>query len=161
MSGKVIQTLRESPFAGVLSEAELRMLANCGSIIPYAAGQCILAAEGEDERLFLLRQGQIALHLSMNASLGECSGEITVEMTLRGEPFGWAYWMRPDRLGVSAHALGPTSVVACDLTKLEDTEAFLKVSQRALQLLYARLQEVGLCPPNVQALLKMRQLMES
>jgi hypothetical protein len=160
MSGKVIQMLRASPLASILSEAELRMLANCGSIHEYIPGQTIVSADGEDERLFLLRQGQVALHLTMNTETGKCDGEITTELNLPAEFFGWAGWMRPDRLGVSALALGVVSVVAFDLTRLNDTGTFLKVSQRVLQLLYARLQEYGLCPPNVQALLKMKCLQQ-
>ena len=160
MSGKVIQTLRASPLASILSEAELRMLANCGSIHEYVPGQTIVSADGLDERLFLLRQGQVALHLTMNTETGQCSGEATTVLALPSEPFGWAAWMRPDRLGVSAWALGSVSVVAFDLARLGDTGTFLKVSQRMLQLLYARLQEYGLCPPNVQALLKMKRMLQ-
>jgi CRP-like cAMP-binding protein len=160
MSGKVIQILRASPLATVLSEAELRMLANCGRIFEYAPAQTIFSADGRDERLFLLRQGQVALHLSMSTKTGQCNGEITTQLTLPGEPFGWAAWMRPDRLGVSAQALESASVVALDLPRLGDSGTFLKVSQRMLQLLYARLQEYGLCPPNVQALLKFNRLLQ-
>jgi hypothetical protein len=69
--------------------------------------------------------------------------------------------MRPDRVGASARALGSVSVAAFDLARLGDTGTFLKLSQRMLQLLYARLQEYGLCPANVQALLKMKHLLQS
>jgi hypothetical protein len=51
-------------------------------------------------------------------------------------------------------------VAAFDLAGLQDTETFFKVTQRMLQLLYARLQEGGLCPPNIQALLKMKRLLQ-
>jgi CRP-like cAMP-binding protein len=156
MSGKVIQTLRASPLASVLSEAELRLLANCGRFYEYAPGDDILSADGPDERLFLLRQGRVTMHLTMPTETGQCSGEITTELALPGELFGWAGWMRPDRLGVSARASGSVSLVAIDLKKMNDTTTFLKVSQRVLQLLYARLQEFGLCPPNIQGLLKMK-----
>lgn len=99
------------------------------------------------------------LHLIVNTETGQCSGEVHIELSLPGEPFGWAAWMRPDRVGVSARTLGDVSVAAFDLARLGDTGTFLKVSQRMLQLLYARLQEYGLCPPNVQALLKMKRLL--
>jgi len=160
MSGKVIQTLRNSPLATILSEAELRMLASCGRIYEYAPDQNIVSADGQDERLFLLREGQVDLHLTVNTETGQCSGEVHIELGLPGEPFGWAAWMRPDRVGVSARTLGDASVAAFDLARLEDSGVFLQVSQRMLQLLYARLQEYGLCPPNVQALLKMKHLLQ-
>jgi hypothetical protein len=57
--------------------------------------------------------------------------------------------------------LESVSVAAFDLARLGDTGTFLKVSQRMLELLYARLQEYGLCPPNIQALLKMKHLLQS
>jgi len=161
MSGKVIQMLRASPLATMLSEAELRMLASCGSICAYDPGQTIVPADGQDERLFVLRQGQVALRLTMVTETGRCGGESVTELITPGEPFGWAAWARPDRLGVSARALGSVSVAAFDLARLPDTGTFFKVTQRMLQLLYARLQEGGLCPPNVQALLKMKRLLEA
>jgi CRP-like cAMP-binding protein len=160
MSGKVIQALRNSPLATFLSEAELRMLAGCGRIHEYAAGQNIVSADGQDERLFLLREGKVDLQLIVNTETGQCSGNIHVELSLPGEPFGWAAWMRAGRVGASAQALGGVSVAAFDLAKLEDSEIFLKVSTRMLELLYARLQEYGICPPNVQALLKMKHLVQ-
>jgi CRP-like cAMP-binding protein len=161
MSGKVVQALRASPLATFLSEAELRMLANCGRIFEYAPDQNIGSADGQDERLFLLREGKVDLHLTVNTRTGQCSGEVHVELSSSGEPFGWAAWMRPDRVGVSARALGSVSVAAFDLARLGDSGTFLRLSQRMLQLLYARLQEYGLCPPNVRALLKMKHLLQS
>jgi CRP-like cAMP-binding protein len=161
MSGKVIQALRASPLATMLSEAELRMLANCGRIHKVASGQVIVTEDGQDERLFLLREGKVDLHLTVNTETGQCRGEVHVELSSPGEPFGWAAWMRPDRVAVSARTLGNVLVAAFDLARLGDTGTFLKVSQRMLQLLYARLQEYGLCPPNVQALLKMKHLLQS
>lgn len=161
MSGKVILTLRTSPLATFLSEAELRILASCGRIFEYAPDQNIVSSDGQDERLFLLRKGKVDLHLTVNTGTGQCKGEVHVELSSPGEPFGWAAWMRQDRVSVSARALGAVSVAAFDLTRLGDTGTFLKLSQRMLQLLYARLQEYNLCPPNVQALLKMKHLLQS
>lgn len=160
MSGKVIQALRNSPLATAISEAELRVLAGCGRIYQYAAGQTIVSFDGEDDRIFLLRSGKIDLHLIVNTETGQCSGEAQFELGSSGEPFGWAAWMQPDRVGISARALSPASVVAFDLNRLGVSEIFLKIGHRMLVLLYAHLQEYGICPPNVQALLKFRQLMQ-
>jgi len=158
MAGKVIQTLRLSPLATILSEAELRSLASCGRLESYNEGETILDGSGLDERLFLLREGRLALHLSMWTESGQCGGETILELSSPGVPIGWAAWIHPDRLNISANALEPISLVAFDLEKLGDTQTFLKVSQRMLQLLYAHLQESGICPPNVGALVKMKQL---
>jgi CRP-like cAMP-binding protein len=160
MSGKVIQTLRDSPLASFLTEAELRMLANCGRVREVAAGQDIVSADGLDQSLFLLREGKVDLYLTILAATGQCSGDAHVELSAPGEPFGWAAWMRSDRVGVSARALESTSLVVFDLRRLGDSEIFRKVSIRMLELLYARLQEYGICPPNVQALLKFKRMLE-
>jgi hypothetical protein len=64
--------------------------------------------------------------------------------------------MREDFLTLSASAVEPVSLVALDLRRLGDTQTFMKVSQRMLQILYGTLQEHGLCPPNLQAWLKMK-----
>jgi hypothetical protein len=68
--------------------------------------------------------------------------------------------MRSDRVGISARALETTSLAAFDLNRLGDSDAFRKVRLRMLELLYARLQEYGICPPNVQALLKFKRMLE-
>lgn len=160
MAGKVIQVLRLSPLATALSEAELRLLASCGYVENYNEGETILDASGLDGRVFLLRKGRLELQLSMYPGDRQCGGEATLEMVGPGEPFGWAGWIRPDRLSVSARALEIVSLVALDLRRLGDTQTFMKVSQRMLQLLYARLQECGICPPNMSALLKMKHLLQ-
>ncbi len=160
MSGKVIQTLRNSPLAPFLSEAELRMLAGCGRIHEYAPDQELVSADGHDESLFLLREGKVDLYLAFLAETDLCSGDAHFELSAPGEPFGWAAWIQSDSVGVSARALEATSLVVFDLRRLGDSKVFRKVSLRMLELLYARLQEYGICPPNVQALLKFKRMLE-
>ena len=159
MRGEVIQTLRASPLLAPLTEAEYIALANCGRTQEYASGETILQADGQDERMVILRDGRVALHLLMWTDGGECGGEATLELALPGEAFGWATWVRPDRIEVSAYALEPVSLVGLDLNRLEDSLTFLKVSERMIQNLYGRLQETGLCPPNMRVLLKLGHLL--
>ncbi|NMC12588.1 MAG: cyclic nucleotide-binding domain-containing protein [Chloroflexi bacterium] len=160
MSGKVIQTLRKSSLASMLSEAEMRMLASCGRIYEYLPEQNIFSGDGHDERLYLLRDGKVDLRLIVNTETGQCRGKVHVELNTPGEPFGWAAWINSNHIGASARALGVVSVAALDLAKLEDTNIFFKLSLRMSQLLYARLQEYGICPPNIQALLQMKHLLQ-
>ena len=160
MSGKVIQTLHNSLLAPFFSEAELRMLAGCGQIHEYAAKQDIVTADVQDRHVFLLREGKVDLYLTIITKTGQCSGDAHVELSSPGEPFGWGDWMRADRVGISARALETTSLVVFDLERLGDSETFRKLSIRMLELLYARLQEYGICPPNVQALLKFKRMLE-
>jgi hypothetical protein len=158
MAGKVIQTLRSSPLAASLSEAELRLLANCGRMLDLSSGQSILDATGLDERVFVLRQGSVSLRLAMWSEGGLCGGDTTFNLERVGDIFGWATWVRPDRITLEARALDAVSLVALDLDRMGDSQVFFKVSQWMLQNLYARLQESGICPPNIQGLLKIKQL---
>lgn len=161
MSGAVIQTLRASPLLAPLTEGERVELAACGHACEYASGEAILRADGKDERMFILCDGRVSLHLVMWTDGGECGGEATLELALPGVAFGWAAWMRPDCIGVSAHALEPVSAVALELNRLEDPLVFLKISQRMIQSLYGRLQEAGLCPPNMHMLLKLGHVLDA
>jgi CRP-like cAMP-binding protein len=158
MAGKVIQTLRSSPLASLLSEAELRLLANCGRLVTFSPEQMILDGTGQDERLFVLRQGDVSLRLAMWSEGGLCGGDTTFNLEKAGDIFGWATWVRPDRITLEAQALDTVSLVALDLDRLGDSQVFFKVSQSMLQSLYARLQESGICPPNIQGLLRIKQL---
>jgi CRP-like cAMP-binding protein len=160
MSGKIIQVLRTCPLTAALSEAELRLVANCGQIHEYASGQFILEPGGQDERLFILRQGRVALQLKMWSDSGLCDGEAVLKLATPGELFGWAAWVRPDRIGMAAQAVEATSLVAIDLERLGDTEVFTKIGQQLIVNLYARLQEGGVCPPNVEGLLKLKRAMQ-
>jgi hypothetical protein len=160
MSGKVIRALRDSPLAAFLSEAELRMLAGCGDIQEYAAGQEIVTADGQDRSLFVLQAGHVDLHLTMITETAQCAGQARVALGSGGEPFGWAAWIRVDRIGISARAVKRTKLAVFNLERLADTGTFRKVSIRMLELLYARLQEYGICPPNVRALLRFKRMLQ-
>ncbi len=158
MSGKVIETLRASPLLAALTEAEWMALANWGSVHVYEPGQMILRADGRDERVFILRQGRVALCLVVWTEGGRCGGEARMELSSPGVAFGWAKWIRPDRIAVSAYALEPVSLISLDLDRLKDPEVFWKISQHMLQDLYGRLQEHGLCPPNIRGLLMLEHV---
>lgn len=157
MPGRVIQGLRGSWLAPVLNEAELHVLAGCGRFERREAGEPIVGADGHDERMFVLQDGAVELGISMWSEGGHCGGDANFVLDRPGEPFGWARWVRPDRIAVAARALQAATVIALDLGHLGDGTALLNVSHRMVQLLYARLQEGGVCPPDVQGLLRWQQ----
>lgn len=160
MAGKVISRLRESELAQALSEAELRLVAGSSRREMVAAGDQILQSDGHDERLFVLIKGRVALNLTMWSEAGVCGGEATAELSSPGAVFGWAFWAQPERIAVSARAIEPSRLLAIRLESLGDTQVFSKITTLMLRALYAHLQESGLCPPNVQALLKMKRLLQ-
>lgn len=151
------EVLRASPVFARLSQAEITALANYGRIHDYAAGEVILTADGQDKRMFVLHRGSVLLRLAMWTEEGHCGGEAEFELASPGEAFGWAMWVKPQHITASAQALEKTSVVELDLPRMRESDAFLRLSQRMILELYAHLQEGGLCPANVQALLALRQ----
>jgi CRP-like cAMP-binding protein len=153
MSGPVITTLRASPWLKPLTQAELVALAGCSSRRTYQPGQLVL--DPRDERVFILRQGRLALHLTMLAEGDHCGGEADYELGTPGDALGWATWVYPDRIIASAVALEAAELVIVDMARVKDTSTFLKLSQRMLQNLYGRLQEGDICPPNVRGFLKL------
>ena len=158
MSGRVIRSLRASRLAPSLTEAEMMALANCGRMRTYATGQGILRPA--DESLCVLERGRVQLQVTMYSEHGDCGGEAMVELAQPGEPFGWSFWVRPDRIAVSARALEPVSLGSFDLSRLNDSETFRKISLYVVRCLYGWLQETGLCPPNIQAYLKLKHTLE-
>jgi CRP-like cAMP-binding protein len=152
MGGKVIETLCSSPIlTAVFGGDELRLLASCGRVREYKPGETI--ARPEDERVFVLHSGRVSLLLRVFSDGGRCGGEAEVELDKPGEVFGWGAWVKPERISTAASALDAVSVAALDLKRLHVPELNWRLRSRMLQILYGWLQECGLCPPNISALL--------
>jgi len=157
MGGKVIDTLRSSPALSVFGENELRSLAGCGCLEEYPAGATILQPDRDDARMFVLRAGRVALNICMCTLGRRCGGEASFEWAARGRVFGWQAWVHSDRISVAAHAVEAVSVVVLDLRRLREPLILANVRQRMLQNLYGLLQEGGVCPQNIQLLLRLSE----
>ena len=155
MGGKVIETLRSSPTLSVFGENELRSLASCGCLEEYPAGATILQPDRDDPRMFVLREGRVALHICMLTG-GRCGGEARFELAAR-QVLGWQAWVQSDRISTAAQAVEAVSVAVLDLRRLRDPVILGNVRQRMLQNLYGLLQEGGVCPPNIQLLLRLSE----
>ena len=158
MSGKVIRTLRQSDALGVLDETDLGLLSGVGRVFTYSPGQAILKEDGQDERIFVLQYGSLALHLRMFTGGGRCGGEVSLRLASPGQTFGWAAWVRPDRIATSAYAVEAVSLVTLELWRLENSVLLGRVRRRMLLYLYGLLQEGGICPPKIQGLLGLGQV---
>jgi len=157
MPGRLVETLNASWLASVLTGVEIRTLAAVGALRLYQTG-AIPGADEQNRNIYILRQGQVALHISMPTDGGQCGGDVTLHLTARGDVFGWAAWVRPERIAVSAVAEEPTSLVVLDLDRLRQSPLYWKVSQWMVYRLFALMQEAGLCPPNIQGLLELRDM---
>lgn len=154
MGGKVIETLCSSPvLTATLTADDFKVLANCGRLCSYRPGEII--AEPENEQVYVLRTGRVLLHVTVFARGGRCGGETDVELDKPGKVFGWGAWVRPDRIAVSALAAENVTVAVLSLKRLQSPESIWRLRSRMLQILYGLLQEHGLCPPNIPALLEL------
>lgn len=152
MKGRVISTLRISSVLAPLEADELRQVAAASRRQELAAGEVLFAHGQPDRHFYILHKGRIALQLRMLA--GErCTGEARTVLDRPGQTLGWSALVRAERISASARALEAASVVAVDLGRLTKVELALKVRCRLVQQLYGLLQEAGICPPDLRALL--------
>ncbi|MBN1667034.1 MAG: cyclic nucleotide-binding domain-containing protein [Anaerolineales bacterium] len=114
----------------------------------------------QNDRVYVLREGKVALHVSVWSEGGRCGGETTLELALPGELFGWKAWMKSNFIQVTVRSLEQTSLVVLDLARLKDTQTFMNLSQRMLLALYAILQEHGLYPPSIQSVLELKHFLQ-
>ena len=157
MAGEVIEALGASGITTILTEAEVRALATVGRGVKRQAGLLFDAGAGDGD-VYILRRGRVALHISMQTDGSRCGGDVTTLLAAQGDVFGWAAWVRPERIAVTATAMETTSLVVLALDRLRQSPLYWKVSQWMVYRLFALMQEAGLCPPNIQGLLELKDM---
>ncbi len=105
-------------FAG-LSDEELAQVAAIAQEKAYQSGDLICAEREEADRLFILSQGRVQLHIQLRSPL-EPDGEMTIEEVEPGRIFGWSSMVKQRRFTASARALEEVSVLTL---KAEDLSA--------------------------------------
>jgi CRP-like cAMP-binding protein len=113
-------------FAG-LSDDELAQIARITHRETYSPGDLILIEREQAERLFILCQGRVQIHIQLRSSL-EPSGGTTIEEVEPGRIFGWSSLVKQRRLTASVRALDPVTVLyikADELVALFDDNAHI------------------------------------
>jgi CRP-like cAMP-binding protein len=113
-------------FAG-LSDDELALIAKITHKETYSPGDLILIEREQVERLFILCQGRVQIHIQLRSSL-EPSGGTTIEEVEPGRIFGWSSLVKQRRLTASVRALDQVTVLyikADDLVALFDDNAHI------------------------------------
>jgi CRP/FNR family cyclic AMP-dependent transcriptional regulator len=111
-------------FAGLAVE-ELEQVAAISRQETYQAGDLICAEHEVADRLFILCEGRVEVHVSLRSPL-EPGGEMTIEEVEPGRVFGWSSLVKQRRFTASARALEPATVLAIeadDLNALFDRNA--------------------------------------
>ncbi len=122
-----IEALRTCELFVGLSDGDLAQIAALAAEESYEPGELICAEREVADRLFILRQGCVQVHIRLRSALGP-GGEATIEEVEPGRIFGWSSLVKQRRFTASARALTPTTVIvlhAEDLNALFDRDAHL------------------------------------
>jgi CRP-like cAMP-binding protein len=105
-----------------LDAGDLEQIAAIASAETYETGDLICAERELADRLFILCEGRVELHIQLRSSL-EPDGEMILEEVEPGRIFGWSSLVKQRRFTASARALEPAKVMviaADDLNALFD-----------------------------------------
>jgi putative ABC transport system ATP-binding protein len=103
-------------FAG-LSDEELAQIAALACEQTYAAGELICAERERADRLFILCEGRVHLHVQLRSPV-EPDGELTIEEVEPGQVFGWSSLVKQRQFTASVRALEPVKVIALGAEEL-------------------------------------------
>jgi CRP/FNR family cyclic AMP-dependent transcriptional regulator len=103
-------------FDGLNSE-ELVQLAAIASEEKYQSGELICAERELADRLFVLCEGRVQVHVQLRSPL-EADGEMTIEEVEPGRIFGWSSMVKQQRFTASARALEPVIVLVIEASDL-------------------------------------------
>jgi CRP/FNR family cyclic AMP-dependent transcriptional regulator len=106
-----VDRLQPCELFATLSQEDLEEIAAIAQEESYQAGDDICAEQELADRLFILYQGRVLVHIRIRSAL-ESDGEMTVEEVEPGRVFGWSSLVKQRRLTASATALDPSTVVS-------------------------------------------------
>ena len=110
-----------------LSHEELAQIANIAQKKQYEEGDLLCVERKLADRLFILCQGRVRVHIQLHSPL-EQDGEMTIEEVKPGRVFGWSSLVRQQRFTASARALEAVTVIeikADQLNSLFDRHAHI------------------------------------
>ena len=105
--------LTRHPFSRDLAPEHLRLLVGCAANVKFAAGQFVFREDGDADRVYLIREGQVALEAGGPTPL-------TILTLGGGEVLGWSWLFSPYRWQFDARVVEPTRVIALDATCLRE-----------------------------------------
>ncbi|MGZ8715978.1 MAG: cyclic nucleotide-binding domain-containing protein [Gaiellaceae bacterium] len=132
--------VRELPLFKGLTDAELELIAGCGSNVQFREGELLLRDGDEADAFYVLRHGNVALETFVAAR-----GAVTIETLEAGEVVGWSWLFPPYRWHFDARALTLVRATSFDGACLRgkcDSDAQLgyDLMSRFAQVMIERLQ---------------------
>lgn len=135
--------LREQPFCAGLQSEHLATLVGCARNLLFRAGELLMREGQHEDRLYLIRRGQVALEIQQPGG-----GSLCVETLGAGDVLGVSC-ITPHRSHLDCRAQGNVVALALDNACLirkmgEDPRLGYAISMRLLDLTYERLARVRL-----------------
>jgi len=121
----IISILRTCQVFGVLSDEELKSVAELCEVEKFKAGETIYSQGGIGNKLYVLSEGQVSLERTID--VGDRGRATITVFTLTATPFrrlmgGWSAILGVEHIQMcSAVCYQPTTVISMECSKLRDT----------------------------------------
>lgn len=116
MSAK--QVLKDCVLFFGLSDSELEKIASLAVEKQFEAGTTMFTAGDNAEELFVLREGRVAVQMTLPETGGLASRRITVDVVTRNEMAGWSAILEPYKYTFTAVCMQHTEVLSISGSKL-------------------------------------------
>jgi len=100
-----------------LNREELVQIAAIAREEKYQSGELICAERELADRLFVLCEGRVQVHVRLRSPL-EAGGEMTIEEVEGGRIFGWSSMVKQRRFTASVRALEPVTALVIEASDL-------------------------------------------
>jgi CRP-like cAMP-binding protein len=112
------QVLRECDVFSALTNAELEKVASLSLEKEYEVGTIILKEGESAEDLLLIREGKVALQITLPKEQVRITSRLTVDTVNRNEVFGWSAIVEPHVNSVTAVCLQKVKALSLSGNKL-------------------------------------------
>ncbi len=140
-----LDDLKSTPIFKGIEETYLKKLAALGQEVVYAKGHVIFREGEESKALYILRDGQVSLDMSINTGQGQGIHQAVVDTAKKGSAFGWSALIDPYKYTLTATSLGPVSLIVFEADKLRtlldsDVNLGYQVMKKMAKLIASRLE---------------------
>lgn len=138
--------LRECGLFSALNGEDLKAVAGFAAERVYEPGSTVFGEGDKAHEILILKEGRIALQMTLPAPAGQLGRRITVDIVGEKEAFGWSALVEPYRYTMTAVCLQKAAVLAIDGEKLkallqQKPETGYQVFKGLISVVASRLQD--------------------
>ena len=112
------QVLKQCPLFQTLKDAELEIIAGLAVEKDYEPGTTIVRERDPAEELFVLKEGKLALQMTIPLAKEHSGRKVTVDVITEGEVVGWRVVVEPHIYTYTAVCLQGAKVLSISSAKL-------------------------------------------